>query len=169
MAYTYGNVRYKKMIVNNFSELQDSIQSYNSKSILEIGTLMCWQIFYSQQNRQDLHWVLYNAKRNSAIRIMLLASMGNSHLEENILLQDFEDFTYIFLNPKNQNILFQDAEKIVECINNWENNQEKVRSLLLKLSDIFDVQVIFQEIKHLFMQVMLHLGNVKLTNSLLPT
>jgi hypothetical protein len=72
------------MSFNNFAELQDLIRSYNSKSILEIGTGICYKIFYNQNNSDPLIYLLDNAKRGYAIRIMLLASMGNPHRIKNI-------------------------------------------------------------------------------------
>ncbi|MBD2632319.1 MULTISPECIES: hypothetical protein [Aphanizomenon] len=150
------------MSFNNFAELQDLIRSYNSKSILEIGTRICWENFYIQQKSQQFDWFFYNAERNSAIRLMLLASMSNPHRKKNILEAEFNEFKYFFLNEKKlnhtiaySNVLRQEAETISRCIKSWENNPKnikKVSNWLLKPSDFFDVKVIDGETNYLFMQ-----------------
>ena len=150
------NALYKKMSFNNFAELQDLIRSYNSKSILEIGTRICWKVFYNQNNSDPL--ILDNAKRGYAIRIMLLASMGNPHRRKNIDEKTFHTYIDDYYNFGNHtiaypNVLDQEAETIFRCIQNWEvKNKSKVRNWLLKLSDIFDTSAIRQYTPVLFMQ-----------------
>jgi hypothetical protein len=146
------------MSFSNFAELQDSIWIYNSKSILEIGTRICYEIFYSQNNSDPLIWLLDNTKRGYAIRIILLASMGNPHRRKSISEKTF--YTYIdnYYNFEGHtiaypNFLYQEAEIIFRCIQNWEvENKSKVRNWLLKLSDIFDTRVISQYMLVLFLQ-----------------
>ena len=152
------NALYKKMSFNNFAELQDLIWSYNSKSILEIGTRICYKIFYSQNNSDRLIRLSDNAKRGYAIRIMLLASMGNPHRRKNIDEKTFHTYIDDYYNFGNHtiaypNVLDQEAETIFRCIQNWEvKNKSKVRNWLLKLSDIFDTSAIRQYTPVLFMQ-----------------
>ena len=146
------------MSFNNFAELQDLIRSYNSKSILEIGTRICWKVFYNQNNSDPLIYLLDNAKRGYAIRIMLLASMGNPHRRKNIDEKTFHTYIDDYYNFGNHtiaypNVLDQEAETIFRCIQNWEvKNKSKVRNWLLKLSDIFDTSAIRQYTPVLFMQ-----------------
>jgi hypothetical protein len=153
------------MSFNNFAELQDLIRSYNSKSILEIGTRICWKVFYNQNNSDPLIYLLDNAKRGLdnakrgyAIRIMLLASMGNPHRRKNIDEKTFHTYIDDYYNFGNHtiaypNVLDQEAETIFRCIQNWEvKNKSKVRNWLLKLSDIFDTSAIRQYTPVLFMQ-----------------
>jgi hypothetical protein len=152
------NALYKKMSFNNFVELQDLIRSYNSKSILEIGTRICYKIFYSQNNSDPLIRLSDNAKRGYAIRIMLLASMGNPHRRKNIDEKTFHTYIDDYYNFENHtiaypNVLDQEAETIFRCIQTWEvKEKSKVRNWLLKLSDIFDITVIRQYMLVLFLQ-----------------
>jgi hypothetical protein len=146
------------MSFNNFAELQDLIRSYNSKSILEIGTGICYEIFYNQNNSDPLIYLLDNAKRGYAIRIMLLASMGNPHRIKNIDEKIFHAYIDNYYNFENHTIAYpsvlnQEAETIFRCIQTWEvDNKGKVRNWLLKLSDIFDTSAIRQYMPVLFMQ-----------------
>ena len=141
------------MSFNNFVELQDLIRSYNSKSILEIGTRICYKIFYSQNNSDPLIRLSDNAKRGYAIRIMLLASMGNPYRRKNIDEKTFHTYIDDYYNFENHtiaypNVLDQEAETIFRCIQTWEvKEKSKVRNWLLKLSDIFDITVIRQYIQ----------------------
>ncbi|BDA76277.1 hypothetical protein CAL7716_104430 (plasmid) [Calothrix sp. PCC 7716] len=145
------------MIFNNFTELRNSLRVYNSNSILDIGSKICWQISENQYS-EPLAWLLDNAKRNYAVRLMLLASAGNPHRHKNINSQEFENLINVYHNWGEHTIAYPDildkeAETILESIQNWENkNAKKVRNWTLKLSDIFGVELIRQRMAGLFLQ-----------------
>ncbi|MDF5731960.1 MAG: hypothetical protein PUP92_29145 [Rhizonema sp. PD38] len=121
------------MSFNNFTELQNSIRTYNSNSILDIGTRICLQISETQYS-EPLIWLQDNAKRNYTVRIILLASAGNPYRRKNINFSEFNNLINVYFSWKqhtiaNPHILTQEAEAIFESIQKWESkNVKKVRN-----------------------------------------
>jgi len=141
----------------NFSELREFIRRYNSTSVLEIGTKKCWQKLETKYSN-SLSWVLGNAERNYAVRLMLLASAGNPYKQKNINAKVFDELVDIYHNwskhtISDKHILEEEAEILLCSIQEWEINHEKiVRNWSLKLSSILDSKVISAHVKGLFVQ-----------------
>lgn len=152
------------MSYKTFADFSDSIRAYNSTSILEIGTQQCWKIWVTQSSDPQT-WVINNAFRNYAIRIILLASAGNPHRRKNISIQEFYDcinnyFSWDGHTIASPDILDNESEILLESIRKWEgDNPRKLRNLLLKLSDIFDLAFIRQHMAGLFVQRQLTFQN----------
>lgn len=155
------------MNFTNIAELQNYVRTYNSISILKLGSQRCWQIWTGDKNQflDPSIWLKNNASRNYIIRIILLASFSNPHRNKNITLHEFNDLIDNYYNWGGHtiaypNILDQEAEIIIENIKNWESKYyKKVRNWKLKLSDIFDVQAIRPHMIGLFVQRQLAFQN----------
>ncbi len=145
------------MNYKNFTDLQDDIRRYNSTSILEVGSKICWKLWEDGYLNPD-HWLNVDANRNYAIRLMLLASGGNPHRQKNISYKEFIDLINVYHNLtlrtiSDQNILDQEAQSISDSIKKWENkNEQDVRNFVLKLSDVLDLKLIREHTNLLFSQ-----------------
>ncbi|MEA5551881.1 hypothetical protein VB713_13090 [Anabaena cylindrica UHCC 0172] len=145
------------MSYNTFTDFINSTRSYNSTSILEVGSQQCWQI-WPTQHHEPLNWLQDNALRNYSIRLILLASIGNPHRRNNVSIQNFNNLVDVYFNWDKHTIAYshildQEAENIVECIKAWEkNNERRVRNWSLKISDILDLELIRQHMIGLFLQ-----------------
>ncbi|WP_204141303.1 hypothetical protein [Halomicronema sp. CCY15110] len=147
------------MDFKSFSELREFIRRYNSTSVLEIGTNICWQKWTTKySNSRD--WVLGNAERNYAVRLMLLASAGNPHRQKNISVQIFDELINAYHNwdghtIADKQILKREIELLLNSIQNWESDHSHiVRNWSLKLSSILDSKVITAHTAGLFVQRM---------------
>ena len=85
------------MNLQNFLEFQNLIRTYNSKSILQTGTDVCWEISETKYLEAKA-WLNDNARRNYTIRIILLASAGNPYRSNKINYHDFNKLIYAYFN-----------------------------------------------------------------------
>ncbi len=145
------------MDFKSFSELREFVRRYNSTSVLRIGTERCWQkreVKYSS----SLDWLYGNIERNYAVRLMLLASAGNSHRHENISVQAFNDLINAYHNwdghtISDKHILEEEVKVLLSFILKWEiDNEKTVRNWSLNLSSILNLEVISDHIASLFVQ-----------------
>ncbi|MCE2698795.1 MAG: hypothetical protein PX483_07780 [Nostocales cyanobacterium LE14-WE4] len=145
------------MNLQNFLEFQNLIRTYNSKSILQTGTDVCWEISETKYLEAKA-WLNDNARRNYTIRIILLASAGNPYRSNKINYHDFNKLIYAYFNWNKHTIVYpdileQEAETIWKSIQIWEtNNPKKVRNLSFKLSHILDKKMIRPHMSGLFLQ-----------------
>jgi hypothetical protein len=145
------------MNFKNFSELREFIRCYNSTSILEVGTKDCWQRWETKYPDPS-NWVLRNAARNYAVRLMLLASAGNPHRRKNISIEVFDNLINAYYNLgghtiSDKLILDNEAEVVLSAIQKWEIDNDKiVRNWSLKLSDILNLEFIRKHVASLFVQ-----------------
>ncbi|MBD2004554.1 MULTISPECIES: hypothetical protein [Cyanophyceae] len=147
------------MDFKSFSELREFIRRYNSKSVLEIGTKKCWQNWetqYSKPYSKPSDWLHGNAERNYVVRLMLLASAGNSYKHKNVSAEEFNTFINAYYQCdghtiSNKCILDEEAEALLKSIHKWEiDNEKQVRNWSLKLSDVLDLEVIRCHVAYLF-------------------
>ena len=145
------------MDFKRFSELCEFIRRYNSTSVLEVGTKKCWQNWEVKYSK-PLDWVLANAERNYAVRIMLLASAGNPHRHQNINTHEFDNLINAYHNwdghtISDKSLLEEEARVLLDFIKKWEVDSEKVvRNWSLKLSEILDLSIISSHTGGLFAQ-----------------
>ncbi len=145
------------MNFKSFSELREFIRRYNSTSVLEIGTKKCWQNWETKYSN-PLDWVNGNAERNYAVRLMLLASAGNPHRNENISVQAFDNLINAYHNwgghtISDKRILEEEAEVLLSSIEQWEIDNDKiVRNWSVKLSRVLNLEVIRTHMTRLFIQ-----------------
>jgi hypothetical protein len=145
------------MEFKNFLELRQFIRRYNSTSILEIGAKKCWQKWETKYSN-PLDWVRANTERNYAIRLMLLASAGNSYRHRHISVEEFDKLinTYHSWDKhtiSDANILDKESNSLFNSIIKWEMDKTRiVRNWSLKLSDVLNLQLIRSHISFLFFQ-----------------
>jgi hypothetical protein len=82
------------MNFKDFFELQDYIRRYNAISLLEIGSVICWEKRYTPYHQSD-DFLIRNTLRNYSIRLMLLASAGNKHRDSRLTLKEFRDLQHL--------------------------------------------------------------------------
>lgn len=152
------------MKFSSFSELSDFIRRYSSTSVLEVGTQECWKRWAVKAN-DSYEWTRKNTYRNYAVRIMLLASYGNPHRKTKIKYQDFNSVVEACYNWEhhtisNKQFLDQEAKNILYFIQKWESKEDKaVRNWTFRLSDIFSLKVISDNVHFLFFQRLNSLQN----------
>lgn len=145
------------MNFKSFSELREFIRRYNSTSILEIGTKRCWQKWETKYS-DPLDWVHGNAERNYAVRLMLLASAGNSHRNKYISIEEFDKLINVYHAWDKHTIsdkifLDKESESLLSSIQKWETDKKEiVRNWSSKLSDVLDLELIRSHIPGLFVQ-----------------
>ncbi len=147
------------MIVDSFSELRQFIRRYNSVSVLDIGARECWGE-WSKKRTNPIDWNRGNTKRNYAVRLMLLASTGNSYRRGEIVPQKFDElinayYGYDGHTISNGQLLEDEASIISASLVAWEEtskNETYVRNCSSKLSDILNLQLIRSYAAVLFLQ-----------------
>ena len=145
------------MNFSNITELKDYLRRYNSHSILKMGASICWREWESWKS-SPYEWVKSNASRNYVIRLILLASAGNIHRDQEIIPEEFYSLIQVYFGWPNhtisdKNLLEKESEEIVNNIAKYEKNHiNKVRNWTIKPSDFITKEKVRRHSSGLFCQ-----------------
>jgi hypothetical protein len=106
------------MNFKDFFELQDYIRRYNALSVLEIGSVICWEEYHTQYH-QSYDFLIRNTRRNYSIRLMLLASAGNKHRNSNLTFHEFGnliDCYHCYDKILNKKLIIQESQDLLDNI-----------------------------------------------------
>jgi hypothetical protein len=133
------------MNFKDFFELQDYIRRYNALSVLEIGSVICWEEYHTQYH-QSYDFLIGNTRRNYSIRLMLLASAGNKHRNSNLTFHEFGnliDCYHCYDKILNKKLIIQESQDLLDNINKWENsNSKKSNNWKILLSKLLSIETI---------------------------
>jgi hypothetical protein len=133
------------MNFKDFFELQNYIRRYNAISLLEIGSVICWEKRYTPYHQSD-DFLMGNTLRNYSIRLMLLASAGNKHRNSRLTLKEFGaliDCYHRYENKiLNEKLILQESQNLLDNINEWENsNSKKSNNWKILLSNLLSIEI----------------------------